>query len=74
MHRQQVPINLFSPEKKSSGGLFGIGASTFFEYQVTTVELGWDVKRRFADFVWLRNYLTRIYPTLIIPCLPVTQT
>lgn len=37
---------------------------------MTTVELNWKVGRRYSDFVWLRGYLVKAYPTFIIPPIP----
>lgn len=35
-------------------------------YKVMTHPLKYEVKRRFNDFMWLRNMLVRDYPTCIV--------
>ena len=40
------------------------------EFQVITHGLNWQVGRRYSDFIWLREYLTKFYPTQIIPPIP----
>lgn len=65
-----VNCNLYSPERKNTGGVFGIGGTSFLEFKVQTVELGWKVGRRYSDFVWLRTYLLKAYPSFIIPPVP----
>ena len=48
----------------------GLGATSFLEFQVETEGLGWCVGRRYSDFIWLRNTLKKLYPSLIIPPIP----
>lgn len=31
--------------------------------------MDWNVKRRFSEFIWLRNTLLKIYPGLVVPTL-----
>jgi hypothetical protein len=40
------------------------------EFKVKTPVLKWQVGRRYSDFVWLRNYLTKMYPNQIVPPIP----
>ena len=61
---------ILSPFRKQVGGIFGIGATSFLEFKVTTEALGWEVGRRYSDFTWLRNYLLKVYPTHVIPPVP----
>ena len=70
MHCFWVNFTLFSPERKNTGGLFGIGGTSFLEFKVQTFELGWKVGRRYSYFVWLRAYLLKAYPSHIIPPVP----
>lgn len=35
-------------------------------YTVTTAPLGWEVKRRFSDFEWFRNMITKLYPHVYV--------
>ena len=65
-----IIILCLSPERKSTGGVFGIGATSFLEFQIITYGLNWQVGRRYSDFIWLREYLTKFYPTQIIPPIP----
>jgi hypothetical protein len=30
----------------------------------------WEVGRRYSDFIWLRNYLLKAYPSQIVPPIP----
>ncbi len=48
----------------------GIGATSFLEFQVSTQGMGWNVGRRYSDFIWLRGMLRKFYPTQIIPPIP----
>jgi hypothetical protein len=59
-----------SPQRKNTGGFFGIGSTSFLEFEVRTLEMGWIVGRRYSDFVWLREFLRKIYPTQIVPPIP----
>ena len=66
----QVPFKSHSPQRKTIGGFFGIGATSFLEFEVKTLETGWVVGRRYSDFVWLRAFLRKMYPTHIVPPIP----
>mmetsp|Transcript_22059 Transcript_22059/g.20054 ORF Transcript_22059/g.20054 Transcript_22059/m.20054 type:complete len:471 (-) Transcript_22059:46-1458(-) len=46
--------------------------SKYVVYNVRTEPLGYSVKRRYNDFVWLRDILTHRYLGLFIPALPST--
>lgn len=50
-----------------SGGLF---SQKFTVFAVATSPLGWNVKRRYSDFLWLRQQLMAMYPGYYIPPLP----
>jgi sorting nexin-7/30/sorting nexin-8 len=63
-------MTLFSPQRKNTGGFFGIGGTSFLEFEVRTQAMGWLVGRRYSDFVWLRNLLRKLYPTQIVPPIP----
>jgi hypothetical protein len=67
---QQVPPPIISPERKYAGGLLGLGATSYLEFQVSTQGPGWNVGRRYSDFIWLRNTLRKFYPTQLIPPIP----
>lgn len=40
------------------------------EYLVETQPQNWAVRRRFNDFIWLREILEKRYPGLLVPSLP----
>lgn len=53
------------------GGLLGIGGSSFLCFDVWAYGLNKQpVSRRYSDFIWLRNILTKFYPSFIIPPVP----
>lgn len=47
------------------GGLFGMGRSHIV-YIVRSEPCGWEVKRRFSDFSWLRGTLAKLYPGFLV--------
>jgi hypothetical protein len=49
------------------GGFF---SSNFVTYEVLTEVTKWSVRRRYSDFVWLRNMLSKFFPGHLIPPLP----
>ena len=55
-----------SPKLQKSGFF----SKKFIEYELTTPSLGWKVKRRYSDFVWLRDTLTSTNPGSYVPPLP----
>ena len=42
-------------------------------YNIITKEFNWVVKRRYSDFIWLKETLQAIFPTEILPILPEKQ-
>mmetsp|Transcript_18497 Transcript_18497/g.33372 ORF Transcript_18497/g.33372 Transcript_18497/m.33372 type:complete len:212 (-) Transcript_18497:1975-2610(-) len=57
-------IDIFVTEPEVvPGGLF---SSPFIVFYVITTPLGWSVKRRFSDFVWLRQTLANIHPDCFV--------
>ena len=59
------PINIsVSLPVKVDGGLF---SRSYVTYLVECEELKSKVRRRYSDFIWLRNYLTLHYVNCIIP-------
>lgn len=46
-----------------SGGFFG---RDFMEYTLKTNPQGWEVKRRFSDFEWLRSIMRKLYPHIYV--------
>jgi len=53
--------------EQTKSGLFSI---THTNYLVKTLPYGWDVKRRYSDFFWLRSTLQRLHPGVMIPPIP----
>ena len=58
-------INILKTEVQK-GGLFGMGRSHIY-YVVRTEPGGWEVKRRFSDFTWLRDTMLKLYPGFLVP-------
>lgn len=44
--------------------------NNYILYDITTSKMNWYVNRRYSDFIWLRDILISMFPTLIIPQLP----
>ncbi len=42
-------------------------SSTTISYRIETQPFNWNVTRSFADCVWLRDQLTKHYPSSIVP-------
>ena len=53
--------------EQTKSGLFSI---THTNYLVKTLPYGWDVKRRYSDFFWLRSTLQRLHPGVMVPPIP----
>jgi hypothetical protein len=49
------------------GGIFSV---SYITYKVETSPLGYDVRRKDADFIFLRKVLVRSFPHIIVPPLP----
>ena len=45
-------------------------SSNYVEYEVETKQMNWLVKRRYSDFEWLRQVLSKFNPGHLIPPLP----
>ncbi len=61
-----VQITISKPEKHE-GGFF---SSDYITYLVETQPLGFQVKRRYSDFEWLRGILLSFFPGSMIPPIP----
>ncbi len=48
----------------------GLLSSNYVNYEVETSKMNWLVQRRFSDFEWLNNTLTKFFPSYIIPPIP----
>ena len=44
--------------------------NSYLIYDITTQNFNWFVNRRYSDFVWLREVLSSLFPTILIPQLP----
>ena len=44
--------------------------NNYILYDITTPKMNWYVNRRYSDFIWLRDILISMFPTIIIPQLP----
>lgn len=58
------------PQRKSVGGIFGIGATSFLLFKINTYDYKWEVRRRYSDFQWLRAIICKFYPTYVVPPIP----
>ena len=61
-----VKISISKPEK-NAGGFF---SSDFVTYLVSTDPHKFQVRRRYSDFLWLRNILLDFFPGIMIPPIP----
>ena len=62
----KLEITVSQPEKKKEGFL----SKTYVTYQVHTMPASYIVRRRYTDFIWLRNILVNYFPTSVIPPIP----
>ena len=62
----KLEITISQPEKKKEGFL----SKTYVTYQVHTMPASYMVRRRYTDFIWLRNALVNNFPTCVIPPIP----
>ena len=44
--------------------------NNYILYDITTPKMNWYVNRRYSDFIWLRDILISMFPTILIPQLP----
>ena len=44
--------------------------NSYHIYDITTKNFNWFVNRRYSDFIWLREVLSSLFPTILIPQLP----
>ena len=61
--KDNLIITLSSPELQG-GGLF---SKSYVTYLVETKPLGFQVRRRFSDFIWLHDILKSLYINCVIP-------
>ena len=56
---------IFSFDKKDTG-FFSLSKS-YVNYKIVTLPFEWAVTRRYSDFEWLRDILTKQYPGIFVP-------
>ena len=50
---------------KKTGGFFGLSPS-YIQYKIITKPHNWEVRRKEADFLFLREILEKLYPYKIV--------
>lgn len=66
LNNQRIEVRVIEGLVKE-GGIF---SSNYVTYRIVTSPLNWDVRRKDADFHFLRKILLRQFPHIIIPPLP----
>ena len=66
MSNTEIKAVISNPRKVSDSIL----KNSYLIYDITTTKLNWFVNRRYSDFVWLREILISLFPTVLIPQLP----
>jgi sorting nexin-7/30/sorting nexin-8 len=66
MNNIEVKAIISNPRKVSDSIL----KNSYLIYDITTQKLNWFVNRRYSDFIWLREILTSLFPSVLIPQLP----
>ena len=61
--KENITVKISNPEKVS-GGIF---SKSFISYTVETKPFGFSTKKRYSDFLWLRNTLSLMYSNCVIP-------
>ena len=61
--KDNIKVILNNPEKVS-GGIF---SKSFISYTVETQPFNFKTKKRYSDFLWLRNTLSLMYSNCVIP-------
>ena len=62
-----ISINLGFPEKVDGWLIF---TKSYVSYQIITLPFNFKVRRRYSDFEWLRNILSQIYVSCVLPPIP----
>ena len=66
MNDKEIKSIVSNPRKISDS----LVKNSYLIYDITTPKLNWFVNRRYSDFVWLREILIALFPTVLIPQLP----
>lgn len=61
-----VKVIIQNPKASEKSLLTG----SYITYEIITECQGWNVRRRYSDFEWLRNVLIKCFPRLLVPPLP----
>ena len=61
--REGIVVKVSSPEKKE-GGIF---SKSYISYLVETEPFNYKTRKRYSDFLWLRNTLSLVYSNCVIP-------
>ena len=61
--KENIIVKLSNPEKVS-GGIF---SKSFILYTVETKPFNYRTKKRYSDFLWLKNVLSLMYSNCVIP-------
>ena len=66
LNDKQITVVIKNPKPVVTNFL----SSNYVEYEVETKQMNWLVKRRYSDFEWLRQVLSKFNPGHLIPPLP----
>ena len=66
MNDKEIKSIISNPRKINDSLL----KNSYLIYDITTPKLNWFVNRRYSDFIWLREILISLFPTVLIPQLP----
>jgi hypothetical protein len=61
--KEGIVVRVSSPEKKE-GGIF---SKSYVSYLVETDPFGFRTRKRYSDFLWLKNTLSLVYSHCVIP-------
>ena len=64
LNNKDIKVTIRNPK------IFGKGFSTHVTYEVFTEPSCWNVRRRYNDFILLKQLLNKYYPRTLIPPLP----
>ena len=63
LNDKKIKVIIQNPKNSEKSLLF----TQYTLYEVFTKEMDWLVQRRYSDFDWLRNILSKLYPRTFIP-------
>ena len=70
LNNKEVQIQIKNPQIIETDFFSQNYVSYEIETKISSENLNWVVKRRYKDFVWLREILRKYYPFFLIPPLP----